>query len=196
MHSKKHNLNQNWFCSSLGEYHSEVWKYLFRIITPKPISDGEIQLSKIDGQSYTGTLVEPEVVLTWETPLVRNKDFQVIYSNNLNVGTASVTIIGIGNYNGARSTTFNIGTVKVKLTLKLYEQGELVSGDTYTYDGTPKMPTAKVFRGTKELDEGKDFVVNYLNNVNVGTARVTTEFRGNYSGRLVGEFIINKFYIH
>ena len=40
--------------------------------------------------------------------LVEGTDYKVSYSNNYNVGTATVYITGYGNYVGSKKITFNI----------------------------------------------------------------------------------------
>ena len=59
----------------------------------------------------------------------KNADYTVSYSNNINAGTATVTITGIGSYEGTTGTTFqitsrSIGEVTVeKLVKVLYFSG-------------------------------------------------------------------------
>ncbi|MDR0301608.1 MAG: InlB B-repeat-containing protein [Treponema sp.] len=64
----------------------------------------------IPAQTYTGSPITPAVTVKDGTAtLILNTDYTVAYSsNNTNVGTVTVTITGIGNYNGTYSTTFNI----------------------------------------------------------------------------------------
>ena len=40
--------------------------------------------------------------------LTKNADYTVSYSNNINAGTATVTIMEIGSYEGTTGTTFQI----------------------------------------------------------------------------------------
>ena len=40
--------------------------------------------------------------------LAKNADYTVSYSNNINAGTATVTIMEIGSYEGTTGTTFQI----------------------------------------------------------------------------------------
>ncbi|MDR2125778.1 MAG: DUF6261 family protein [Prevotellaceae bacterium] len=74
-------------------------------------------VAPIGVQQYTGkpVFVIPELTLTVTkegketvvTP-VFSKDFTVAYKNNINPGTATLTIQGIGKYTGEITTTFNI----------------------------------------------------------------------------------------
>ena len=65
--------------------------------------------SKVNGlaasYNYTGKAIVPNVTLTG---LVKDKDYTVEITNNINVGTAKVTITGIGLYQGTISKTFEI----------------------------------------------------------------------------------------
>lgn len=59
--------------------------------------------------TYTGSPQEPKVtVILNETQLTKGTDYEVAYSNNINVGTATVTIKGINNYSGKKELTFTI----------------------------------------------------------------------------------------
>ena len=66
-------------------------------------------IADIDDQPYTGSAIEPDLVITYEeTALVKDVDYEVTYSNNMIVGTATITITGKGNYAKTTSKTFNI----------------------------------------------------------------------------------------
>ena len=57
----------------------------------------------------TGSSIEPSPTVTYNgTPLIEGTDFQTTYSNNVEVGTASLTISGLGNYVGTKSKNFQI----------------------------------------------------------------------------------------
>jgi len=91
--------------------------YATFIIEPKSITD-DMLWSEIDenGVTYTG---EPIVFgngmfgLTDEidnedVDLEENQDYTVAYANNTNIGTATVTLTGVGNYTGEVTFTFDI----------------------------------------------------------------------------------------
>ncbi len=66
-------------------------------------------IDEIPDQTYTGSAITPVVtVKDGETTLEKGTEYTVTYSNNTNVGTATVTVTGIGNYSGTITTTFNI----------------------------------------------------------------------------------------
>ena len=59
--------------------------------------------------------IDGEVVKDGTTQLVKDRDYTLSYNNNVNAGTASVTITGKGNYTGSKTVNFKIGKA---MTLK------------------------------------------------------------------------------
>lgn len=55
---------------------------------------------------YTGEEIRPELIT--DGTVINGTDFNVTYSNNIEVGTGSVTVIGDGNYSGVVSFEFTI----------------------------------------------------------------------------------------
>jgi hypothetical protein len=83
-------------------------------VNAKAVENG--MLAAIADQTYTGRELMPAVtVKDGETTLTENTDYTVGYANNVNVGTATVTITGMGNYSGTASTTFTILADKTSL---------------------------------------------------------------------------------
>jgi hypothetical protein len=73
----------------------------------KNLADANI--SSIADQIYTGDRLSPRVQVFFQSAaLTEDKDFTVEYANNIEVGTANVTIKGKGAYVGKKQTTFNI----------------------------------------------------------------------------------------
>ena len=134
---------------------------------------------------YSGTEKKPTVTLKdGNVGLKEGTDYTITYSNNIEVGTAKVTITGKGNYNGSVEKTFKIVEKEVsKLTIKL-------NTTTYTYDGTEKKPKATITNGDKTLVEGTDYTIEYTNNINAGTSKATIKGKGNYSGTVEKTFTI------
>ena len=67
--------------------------------------------STIPDQYYTGSPITPSVTITASsgTVLKQGVDYTLSYANNINVGTATVTITGKGSYAGeSKKMTFNI----------------------------------------------------------------------------------------
>ena len=92
-----------------GNY-SGTLKKTFRI---KPMDLSGVNINNIASESYTGSAVRPEPVVYVNTAsgrvyLKENVDYVYAYENNVEPGTATVTITGCGNYTGSRKKTFRI----------------------------------------------------------------------------------------
>lgn len=63
--------------------------------------------------TYTGSPVTPAVSVTLKnTRLIEDRDYTLVYTNHTNVGTATVTVTGKGNYTGTATRTFVISKAK------------------------------------------------------------------------------------
>ena len=72
-------------------------------------------ISFSNSYTYTGSAIKPTVTITYDgTTLTQGTDYTLSYSNNTNVGTATITITGMGDYEGTTTKTFKI--VKRSLT--------------------------------------------------------------------------------
>ena len=89
----------------IGDYVGNVEKEFS--ITQANIVNAEI--SEIPVHVFTGNAIEPELDITYNgIELVKDKDYEVSYSDNKKVGTANVTIKGIGNFKGTTQAQFEI----------------------------------------------------------------------------------------
>ena len=95
-------------------------------ITAASIESAEV--SGITDKEYTGQAVTQALSVEWgSVTLKEGTDYTVSYSDNTAVGTATVTIIGKGNFKGTVSKTFKITPASI--------EGATVSGiknKTYT----------------------------------------------------------------
>ena len=115
----------------------------------------------------------------------------MLFRSNTNVGTATVTITGKGNYTGTVLVEFMINP-KV-LTLKdgdvtIDNNGFACDGNRYQYTGEEIKPILAI----NGLTEGTDYELSYKNNVREGTATVTVIYKGNYTGEYIYEYTIVK----
>ncbi len=93
----------------------------------------EDSIGGIAVQTYTGSAIEPIVAVTYgETTLVEGTDYTVSYSNNINAGTAIVTVSGKGDYFGTVEKNFEIGKVNITPIVRISD---------WTYGGTVSTPT-------------------------------------------------------
>ena len=145
-------------------------------ITVKELNSDNINL-EYSTTSYDGTTKEPKVIITdGERVLVQGVDYEVLYMENRNVGTATVTVTYKGNYTGVGTKTFEI-TAK-----KLNSDNVNLEYTTIEYDGMTKEPKVIVKDGEKTLAQGVDYEVGYTGNTKAGTATVTITYKGNYTG--------------
>ena len=136
---------------------------------------------------YFGEEIIPPVTLALgEMELVKGVDYQLECINNVNAGTATLTITGIGDkYIGSVQHTFEIVPMDINNTIV-----EKLS--TYTYTGSAIKPLPTVKNGNVTLNSGTDYTLSYQNNKNAGTATITIKGKGNYTGTKKVTFKINK----
>ena len=145
------------------------------VVASKNLSDCSIQ--NISEQTYTGSKSEPTItVKDGNTTLTKGTHYKVEYSNNINAGTATAKISGIGNYTGTVTKNFIIAAKPVN--------GLTISAANQTYTGSQIKPAVTVKDGSKTLTSGTDFIVSYGTNTNVGTTAGTVTITGkkNYTG--------------
>jgi hypothetical protein len=70
-------------------------------------------IAAIADMTYVGVAIEPELTVTvtlgeTQKVLKQGEDYTVEYTNNINVGTATATITGQGNFTGTNSAKFTI----------------------------------------------------------------------------------------
>ncbi len=79
-------------------------------------SDCTVSLSK-ENYTYTGREKEPTaVVKAGNKTLTEGKDYSVSYKNNVNAGTASATVTGMGYYTGSQTAEFTISKASQTVT--------------------------------------------------------------------------------
>ena len=100
--------------------------------------DSAIVKARVSDRAYTGSAQEPKpTVVAAGSVLKEGTDYTLSYSNNVNVGTASVTIKGKGNYRGSVTKNFKIykdtfkaGTYMVSSALKNNFVMDVADGST------------------------------------------------------------------
>lgn len=61
-----------------------------------------------------------------------------------------------------------------------------------TYNGFSQRPEPEVYYSSLKLKKGTDYTLSYENNINAGTARLTIQGKGNYTGQKTVYFTIHK----
>ncbi len=134
---------------------------------------------------YTGHPIQPKYTLNiGGRELNIGTDFDVEITDNVNVGTAHVTIRGKGKFKGVLERTFEIKPVPAQSLSFLADQTE------FDYTGEPCTMQIAVKYGDIVLTEGEDYTVEYTNNIEPGTGQAELHFQGNYSGTMTIPFSI------
>lgn len=129
------------------------------------------------GKTTTNVIVKDENGIQLE----QGKDYTLTFKGNNSVGTASVTVTGIGNYTGTISGTYQITPCDIsEMEAKVAEDEECV------YTGKVVTPAIELGNLKPEVD----YKVSYEENVKVGTAKAILTGCGNYTGTKEFEFEI------
>lgn len=164
-------------------------------IKPANLSDSSLaaSISNLKAMPYTGSAITqaPTVKAKLngkDVTLKQGTDFKVSYSNNVNVGQATVTVTGQGNYTGTLTGNFNITRASIKNATVTG-----ISNAKYTGKAITQKPVVKLTLGgtAYTLKQGSDYTLSYKNNVNAGTATVTITGKGNFKDSLAKTFKIN-----
>ena len=131
---------------------------------------------------YTGKEICPSVTVTYGGEVLsQGSDYSVSYSNNVDIGTATVSITGYGNYEDC-SLSFQIvseNDINLADVISIQEDG-------YGFEGKPVEPNLIVEfpakEGTKLLVENTDFTAAFSDNSKIGTATITLTGIGDYTG--------------
>ena len=161
---------------------------------PKDISvDVDVQLEKYTWP-YTGDQIKPAVKFYDLDGNLMASDFaekncDISYANNINAGTATVTIRGKGDYAGVRTEQFSISKLSItKCNIAVDD------GDTHIYTGEPYEPTFTLTYNGNVLVAGEDFNYEYRNNDDIGQMTIHIEGKKNFKGsldkaiNLIGDF--------
>ena len=153
------------------------------IINAKEVGSFEVTLSA-ESVIYNGSEQQPEVtVKDGETVLTPGVNYTVAYTDNVNVGMATVTVRGLGEYDGSRNKTF---LIKPK---ELSNAMVSLSNTTFTYNGLLQMPAVTVSDGTALTSN--DYYITNEGGLDKGTYNVMVTGRNNYTGTVVRQYDIN-----
>ena len=137
---------------------------------------------------YTGSEVaQPDMDITVNgVTLEEDSDYEVSYSSNTEIGTATMDINFKGQYVGHLTRTFNV------VQIDMSDENITVTGIHNTRYTGKKIVMSKlaVQAGGRTLIPGTDYTVSYKNNLNPGTAEITIAGKGNYTGTVVKTFNI------
>ena len=144
-----------------------------------PGSMADVTAVEIPDVIFNGTAAMPEPVLTLNgSLLVKDRDYTLTYTNNDAVGTATVTVTGIGFVNGTMELSFNI----IAPDISDDSITDIELPESLTYTGGDIMPEPVITVNGVRLVKDVDYTLSYSSNNTVGTAYVTVTGCGIYSG--------------
>ena len=149
-------------------------------INPASLTGAAITVAN---QTYTGSALKPAVTVKVGDNTIATENYDVAYTNNINAGTATVTITGKDNYAGTASKTFTIAKASISKASVTGVANRYYTGKARTQTGL------KVTVAGKALS-ASSYSVKYANNKNVGKATLTITGQGNYTGTITKTFIV------
>lgn len=143
--------------------------------------------------TYSGSELKPSVKVYYNrnymssVQLKEGSDYNVTYSDNINAGTATAIVTGIGAYSGSKNVTFTIEPKKIDSPTFDGLKPE------YTYTGQKVEPEFALMDGDTVIPSS-EYEVSYSDNTEVGTATITIKdvIGGNYDINCKAEFDIVK----
>ena len=153
----------------------------------------------VASKAYTGSGIEQNIVVyhklsdTQRIALTNDTDYEIVYANNVNAGTATMSLVFKGNYVGTVSEDYTI----TPRQLSDWLISTTLPQDSFTYTAEEIKPEVVIMNGENQLTLGLDYDVVYTNNIIAATASdalaptVTIEGKGNYTGTITRNFAIN-----
>ena len=147
----------------------------------EPLTDALVKV--IGDYTYDGSEKKPSgsnvtVTLNGKT-LSENTDYTLSYADNINAGTASVTVTGMGRYEGTATGCFTIRPAQLTVTGATLEDK--------TYDGSTSATVTEVTFNDESLTSGTDYTATAeFEDANAGegknaTVTVALKEDGNYT---------------
>ena len=154
----------------------------------KDISKADTVVDGIADKVYTGSEQTQNVTVTVDGKKLNfGTDYNVSYSQNVNVGTAKLTVSGVGDSFYRNSVTREFQITPADITKAS------VSGlGAVDYNGSAQTPAPVLKWNGMTLAAGADYDVAYANNTKAGTANVTITGKGNFTGTIEKTFTIRQ----
>ncbi len=147
-----------------------------------------LQVMPIPNQTYTGVEIEPELtVKSSGATLNKGSDYNAYFKDNIDAGLATATVMGEGKYSMFASVCkfaivqrdINDGVEISKIAPQVLNAEKAEPEITLSYNG-------------KQLQKDVDYIVDYMDNTEAGTATVAIMGRNNFTGVYTAEFEITE----
>ena len=151
-------------------------------VKKKALTKKMIRLKK--KYAYEGKAIKGnETVKDGKEVLDSGKDYKASYQNNKNLGKATITIKGIGNYKGTKKVSYTIVKRSIRSVTCHYKK-------TKSYTGRWVKPNVTLKVGKVKLEKNRDYTLVYRNNLQIGKASVVIQGMGNFTGKKTISFKI------
>ncbi len=132
----------------------------------------------------------PVSVIADDKQLVEGTDYELVFEDNVNAGTAKVIVNGIGLYEGKLEGEFTIAQANIEDDIVKKDLSNLA--ESYEYKVAEIQPQIKMSQGDVYLSAMKDYEIVYSDNMNPGAVTMTIKGIGNYTGTIEKTFVITK----
>ncbi|MBO4902356.1 MAG: leucine-rich repeat domain-containing protein [Lachnospiraceae bacterium] len=186
-------VNKSAIPVSLEQFSYKTWRnlsslqYVSRIAKGTAVRADYVGIDSIPDQIYTGAPIKPEIVLTGNSHngVLGEIGYTVSYSNNTNVGIATATVTGKGDFADKITIRFRI----VPRSLgegDAFGDGFEAYAPNMQYNNGKELKSKPVIKlGSVTLKESKDYTVAYtgdLKGETDGKATVIVTGKGNFTG--------------
>lgn len=160
--------------------------YAYSYATANNIPVTTLQVMPIPNQTYTGESIEPEITVKSNgKELINGNDYSTYFKDNIDAGLATATVMGEGKYSmfaccckfAIVQRDLNDGVEISEIAPQVLKDGKSEPEITLTYNG-------------KALQKDVDYIVEYVNNTEAGTATVAIMGKNNFVGVYTADFEI------
>lgn len=158
---------------------------------PVALKETDVTLDQTEF-TYTGSEIRPNVtVRSGENLLTLDTHYTLELRDNVEVGQGLVVVTGVeaAGYTGTVEHPFTIVAAEAE-PVEIQGTDVWMDGTDFPYTGKPITPAVTVTADGKTLTEGSDYTLTYRDNEKPGTATVTVEGKGGYTGKVTLNFTI------
>ncbi len=181
-----------------GKGNYEGTRYLYITITKRVMMEDvsvsvPASVKYNNGKTYSSVdeigACEPEVTVKYNgNILIKDTDYTLSYSNHTEIGTASVTVTGLGAYIGSKTVSFKIVGTDISTATVTG-----ISNKGYTGEALTQSNLVLKDKNKTPLRENLDYTVTYKNNTKTGKASVVFTGIHGYTGSLTKTFTIEPY---
>lgn len=175
-------------CDNLTIYCPSEECYAYSYAVANNIAVTTLQVMPIPNQTYTGVSIEPELTVKSSNQVLKNgNDYSVYFKDNVDAGLATATVMGEGKYSMFASVC------KFAIVQRDINDGVEISNiPDQVLNGEAVEPEITLTFNGRTLQEGVDYIVEYINNTEAGTATVAVMGKNNFVGVYTAEFEITE----